>query len=425
MALKLSFRGIPFLWDERGGETTPRFAEHDFPMKRGRWHEDMGQGPQVFTVNGFLIAPSALLVRAELVALQKACRNQRPGTLFHPIHGAVNCVCTGFKWKEARDRLNRIDLDLTFVEDSGSSAPIANRWLGAALSDAVNAAEEFIGGAIDQVWNLVELPASALNAAASALAELGATLLLSTSLLGDAVQTVAAGPLSLLRGGISSLLSGLSVPLIQVFRAFTTDANGTPLGLSADQATTTWRTLLPLATFTLPSASGPTTSRAITAQAIDGLAVTVRRLALLQLANLTRQMSFASSDEAIAARNQLYDLMDTEIVAAADRAATDSNPAAADVSQALAKARAEMSTDLTTRAASLKPVGHITLAQSMPAIAVAYALYGDDDASAGARDNTLSLILDFDQRNHLQDPGLVPGGVALEYLAPGSDGGSA
>lgn len=418
MALPLTFRGIPFLWDERGGENTPRFAEHDWPQKKGRNHEDMARGPFVFTVAGWLIGGSTALVYAKLRALQKACADQRPGTLTHPIFGSIRCVSAGFKWKESREKRNRIDLDLTFEEDIPAQNPASTRWLGAALGSAVDGARDAIGGALDQVWNLVQLPLYAVSDAEDALADVAAEVSGTLGLLTAPVQAAVSGQTSLLTG-IEIEATGLSVPMVAMFSAFTTDSGGNPLSLSADEATATQRALTPLATFTLPAEPTNTPSRAIVAQAMAGLAVTVRRLALLELANLTRQISFVSSNEAIASRDTLADMLDTEILAAADEASIDSNPVAADASRALNQVRTEMVTDLTQRAASLKPVGTISLARTTSATALGYALYGDGDGTAGDRANTLLLIQDFITRNAIVDPGQLPGGVPLEYLATG------
>jgi prophage DNA circulation protein len=418
MSLPLTFRGIPFLWDERGGENTPRFAEHDWPQKKGRNHEDMARGPFVYSVSGWLIADSTLLAYAKLRVLQKACADQRPGTLTHPIFGAVRVVNTGFKWKESREKRNRIDVDLTFEEDIAPQNPASTRWLGAALSSAIDSARDAIGGALDQVWNLVQLPLYAISDAEDALADVAAQVFGTLGLLTSPVQSNVSGFASLLSSGTVET-SGLSVPMVSMFSSYTTDDYGNPLQLTADQANATARAMTPLATFTLPAEPTNTPSRAIVAQAMDGLAATVRRLALLELANVTRQRSFVSSTDAIGTRDSLADMMDAEILAAADEASIDSNPVAADVSRALNQVRAEMITDLTVRAASLKPVGTISLSRTTSATALAYALYGDGEGTAGDRANTLLLVQDLLARNAITDPGQLPGGVPLEYLAAG------
>lgn len=419
--LPCSFRGIPFYWDERGGETTPRFAEHDFPQKPGRWHEDMAPGPRVFTFSAFLIAPSTSLVRSELALVEAACRNQQPGVLMHPVFGLVSCVCKGFKWTENREALNRIDLDLSFEEDIGRRAPMTTRWIGAALAQAVLAAEAAIGAALDQVWALASLPIYALEDAAAALQDVVFALTDAVALVTVPVQAAMAVACDVFdtAGGVAAtvqdLPAELGAPMVAAFACFTTDANGNPLPLTADQANATYSALEALATYTGPNEATDTASKAIVASAMAGLSVTVRRLALLQMANLTRQLTFTSSTDAIATRDELAALMGVEIVAAADDASTNSNPVSAWVSETLNAAMAEMVADLTATAASLVPVASIALPASLPSDAVVYALYGDGDGSTAARANTLSIEQDFIARNAIQDPGLCPGGVPLEY----------
>lgn len=414
--LTLTFRGIPFLWDERGGEDDKRFVEHDFPTKKGRWHEDMAAGPQVFTFSAFLLGGNADIARAKLRALNRACRDQRPGTLTHPIYGAVRCVNKGFKWKESREKLNRIDLDLTFEEDNQADQPIASRWIGSALANAVGAARDAIGTALDQVWDLVSLPAYVIADAEDALADLAAQLFGTLGLLTAPVRAAVSTQTGLLLGiGIEA--NGLSVPFVALFSSYSTDSNGRLLQLTSDEALATIGALTPLAGFTVRGeAPLTTTSRAIAGQALAGLSASVRRATVVELANLTRLISFASADEAIATRDRLADMLDVEATAAADEASIDSNPVAAEVSATLNQVRAEMIADLTERAASLKPVGHVTLTETVPALVLAYRLYGDN-GSAGGRGDTLDLAADIARRNRVVDPGQMPGGVPLEFLA--------
>jgi prophage DNA circulation protein len=411
--LQCSFRGVPFRWDERGGETTPRFAEHDFPQKPGRWHEDMAEGPRVFTFTAFLIAPDTRGVRDELVLFERACRNQEPGVLMHPVFGLLSCVCKGFTWKENRETLNRIDLDLKFEEDIGMVEPMTTRWIGADLADAVDAAEEAIADALDEFWELASIPAYALADAEDAIGDVVGALSDAVALLTEPVQAA----LAVACDAISTVdeISGLGQGLVDAFTCLTTDSYGNPLGLTADQADATYRALTPLAGFTLAQEAADTASKATVAQAMSALSVTVRRLALLQMANLTRQMTFVSSADAIDTRDSLSDMMTVEIVAAADQASTDSDAEAGLVSDRLDAARSEMVADLTATAATLVPVAAIVLGAAMPSGQIVYALYGDGDGSAAARANTLAIEADFIARNAVQDPGLTPGGVPLEY----------
>lgn len=414
--ISLSFRGVTFSWEERSSELTPRFAEHDFPQKAGRWHEDMAAGPRVFKFMAFLVAPTRDLARARLKRLQAACADQRPGTLMHPVFGAIRCVCTAFESKEGVRKLGRIELDMTFVEDAGAQFPISGRWVGAALSDAVELAADAASAGFDQVWNLRGTPTYVRTQAAGGLLELAGVVSGTLGLLTAAVRGTVSDRTSRLPD-LATDDYGQSTTLRSVFAGYTTADNGRPLPLTGAQAATTSAALRRLSTFTLPAVAGLTFSRAVAAMALAGLAVTTRRLALIEEANVTRRLAFVSADEAIAVRDSLADRLDVEILAAADQASDDGNDVLARVSDAMATVRTEMITDLTERAASLKPVGHITLRQVRPAIALAYALYGDDDASAGSRARTLELALDIGLRNRVRDPGQMPGGVALEYQA--------
>lgn len=412
-----SFRGVAWSWEERGSETSPRFVDHDFPQKPGRWHEDMAAGPRVFTFVGFIVSLSRDVARARLRRLQEACADQRPGTLMHPVFGAIRAVCTGFKSKETIAKGGRIDLDLTFEEDAGAQYPIAGRWIGAALGDAVAGARASTAAAFDQRWNLVGMPSYITGEASSGLADLALTVSDTLGLLTPAVRSRVNSRAKGL-SELTAISAGLSVPLVSLFEGYTTDDYGRPLVLNGPQAAATASALRPLSLYRLPSQRRSRTfARAVGAMALEALASSVRWLALIEEANVSRQLAFTSADEAITTRDALADRLDVEILAAADQASNDGNEVIARASDALGSVRTEMISDLTERAASLKPVAHISLKQVRPAIALAYALYGDGDASAGDRAKTLALAEDLGPRNRVRDPGMLPGGVQLEYQA--------
>jgi prophage DNA circulation protein len=414
--LPLSFRGITFGWDERDAEHQARFADHEFPQKPGKWHEDMAAGARLFTFKAYLLANSVDLVRAKWRLFQKACANQARGTLMHPVFGALTVVCLKCKGTENRETLNRVDFDLTFEEDSGATQPIATRWIGAALTDAIASASEAISAGLDQVWNLVSMPAYVLDAAMTQLADLEVQITGTLGLLTAPVQAAVSGQASLLTG-IVAAGGQLGYPIQSLFASFATDDNGRPLQLTGDQAAATSAALATLGTFAIEQPPITTPERAIAAMALEGLASAVRRSALLQEANVSIQRSFVSSDAAISVRDDLADRLDGEILAAADQASDDGNDVLAAIADTLDTVRVEMITDLTALAASLKPVAHITLKTTMPSDVLAYRLYGDGDGSAGARAATLTLCDDIASRNGVVDQGEMPGGVSLEYLA--------
>ena len=415
--LPLSFRGQPFLWDERDAEIQARFAEHEFPQKAGKWHEDMAAGPRVFTFRAYLIAGNVDLVRAKWRLFQAACANQASGTLMHPVFGALTVVCLKCKGTETIQALNRVDFDLSFEEDSGASQPVATRWIGAALTDAVAAASDAIGAGLDQVWTLISMPAYVIDAAEAQLADVAVMATGALGLLTAPVQAAVSGQAGLL-SGIGFAAGVLGGPLQSLFASFTSDPDtGRDWQLTGEQAASTASALATLGTYTIEQPPITTPERAIGAVALEGLASTVRRLALLQEANVSRLRTFASSDEAIAVRDDLADRIDAEITAAADQASDDGNDVLAALADTLDTVRAEMITDLTAVGASLKPVAHITLKTTMPSDVLAYRLYGDGTGSAAERAATLALCDDIATRNGIVDQGEMPGGVSLEYLA--------
>jgi prophage DNA circulation protein len=96
-----------------------------------------------------------------------------------------------------------------------------------------------------------------------------------------------------------------------------------------------------------------------------------------------------------ALRTELADRLDVLMEAAGDP-----------VYKSLADLRAAVVRDLTVRGADLARTARYTPKQTLPALAVAYRIYGD-----ASRDEEIAA------RNRIRHPGFVPGGETLEVLS--------
>jgi prophage DNA circulation protein len=106
-------------------------------------------------------------------------------------------------------------------------------------------------------------------------------------------------------------------------------------------------------------------------------------------------IGFDSYDEAIAFRDQIFDAIDAQAAIAPDD----------DVYSALMDVRAQLAAAVPGTAVDLPRLVHVTPATTVPALVLAYRLYGDVD-----------LADDLAARNRVARPGFVPGGRQLQVL---------
>jgi prophage DNA circulation protein len=118
-----------------------------------------------------------------------------------------------------------------------------------------------------------------------------------------------------------------------------------------------------------PPVSSATIGQTIAA-AETATAALCRRAALISLARACAAYTPTSYDDAMSLRTQVADLIDAEMLVAAD--AGDNNAYGA-----LRALRTAVINDLTTRGANLPKLVQVTTKIPMPSLALAYRLYGD------------------------------------------------
>jgi prophage DNA circulation protein len=144
--------------------------------------------------------------------------------------------------------------------------------------------------------------------------------------------------------------------------------------------------------------AGTTPTRRQQALNQRALADLLRRSAAVAAARLSAERRFDSYQAAVAARDELADWLDAEMLIAGDQG----GDAAYD---GLARLRAAVVADLSERSQRLARVRGLILPEAMPALVLAYDLYED-----ALRDEEIA------RRNRLAHEGLTPPGVALEVL---------
>jgi hypothetical protein len=124
----------------------------------------------------------------------------------------------------------------------------------------------------------------------------------------------------------------------------------------------------------------------------------VKNSALVQMCASTINMTFDSRQDALATRDEISQLVKTQLFELGDQR----NDAQF---KALTDALVKMVSDIDTRSATLKNIQYVSITDSIPAIVFAYNNYGTADAEA-----------DVIARNNVQNPLFLPSGSTLEVL---------
>jgi len=119
-----------------------------------------------------------------------------------------------------------------------------------------------------------------------------------------------------------------------------------------------------------------------------------RRTAIIEAARSSASISYDNQTQALQVRDMLVDAIDTEQQIASD-----------EVFNALADLRTAVVRDINTRATDLARLIPYTPKATLPAVVLAYSLYGD-----ATRD------VDVISRNNIAHPGFVQGGQTLEVI---------
>lgn len=443
--LDASFRGVPFKVRGHDASGLGRLtAEHFFPgSEAAPYIEDVGADGAAFAFDAFVIGDDYFTARD---ALLKALRGKGPGELIHPYLGKKLVMPTGDpSMSERFDEGGMATFRLEFSETSEPIYPAAqtDTWtivrgktvaaqaavqesfadrVGGWLKTATNYAQTasgLLGGGL--VYGLLDvarqyLPVGSILGAVNSLSQAGMGLV---NLIHDPLG-FAVGYTGLL-GNWSSIAQGLfgsnggsaddqrlALAGYQALAVGVTPSAGlrqiaaacamTPDNpVSAVQAAIAGGVAvsIPAAGIRAPALATVTNEDAMLialAAEVDALG---RRLALIEEAQATAALQWASYSEALAARDSIALRLQDEAEIADDA-----------VSAALQALRIAVVEDITARAADLRRLVSYTPKADLPACVIAYAIYGD----AGWDD-------DICARNGIVNPLFVPGGLALEVVS--------
>lgn len=381
-----SFRGAPFIVPDADASVGRRTEVHEYPLRDTPYIEDMGRAARRFSVEVFVdgaLAPSGDYQEAK-AALIAALETRGSGTLVHPWYGTLSVgLAEPASIRESSRDGGRATFRLTFVEDGGLQFPRSwtdTAWkTQAAADDALTASVNdfaatfsvdgqpayFVTALEDELYTVIaEVEKTVGDLAAGIAAQIRAPYNMATAIV-SAIGSIAE-------------LAGEPLRAMQLYQElFSAGANSAPV----------------------PTTTANRKQQARNTAALHAL---VRRGAIIEASRSSSIATFASRDDATATRDTLAAAIDAQLETVDP---VSGAPVDDEIYQVLQDLRTAVAEDLRIRGARLPELVGYAPGATLPALVVAFNIYGD----AGRDAEIIS-------RNNIRHPGFVPGGESLEVL---------
>lgn len=422
---KGSFRGAPFLWQKAEAEVGRRTARHDYPLRDDAYFEDMGRSPREFTLEVFVIGPEYMDARDTLVS---ALEEPGYGTLVHPTMGTLSVQLSGkARISESTDEGGMARFTLPFVLAGENKLPssyidtasVVETKSDAVLSTisnefeanaAVNIAKSSFSLAEEFIYTCKTITAR-ITAVKSEVAKVQADLARMKASLNELISA----PYELaqtIQGLITSVTLLAEDPLsaLDLYKDF--------FDFGSDKQDKSYTTAIER-----QEADGQeAVTSLVQVSAIASAASAVAVMDLSAVAVMGRSTvavmgrSGVAYQEVLSIRDLIIDKIDAVMEMPIKGSVSESGytrPISAgeygisdDIYNTLFDLRFAISNDITERGADLARIVPYTPDMTLPAMVIAYKLYGD-----------ISKADEIIARNHIPHPGFVQGGQAIEVPA--------
>lgn len=392
-----SYRGVPFHVLSTGGQVGRRNAVHEYPLRDLPYAEDLGRKARGFSVDAFVLGDDYMAARDRLIDALEAAGS---GELVHPYRGRSQVVVADASVSESTADGGMARFTISFVESGEPVNPSSNEdgWTiivgqteaaqAAAESsffDSFSAAglQDFVGA---EALTVVNGALTSIHAAADSL--IGNVLMPDFLLELTGISANAAALLNApanLVGGVFGLVRGLSGI-----------ANGPASALKSLRSLFLFGSDFKPVPNSTVGATHYTPSRGRQAANQSAVVNLVRQAAVIEAARAVGQITPVSFNEAAVLRDEIAGQLEALAETAPDP-----------LYRALTDLRVAVIRDINSRAADLSRTVQYPVPRTLPVLVVAHRLYG-------AVDQADAIVA----RNRIRHPGFVPGGRAIEVLAP-------
>jgi prophage DNA circulation protein len=375
-----SFRGVAFHVRSAPMDGGKRTEQHEFLYNNAPFTQEFGDKARSFKLSGFVIGPDYIRQRDRLEA---AFVEPGPGLLVHPDRGEMLVTVTDFTTGWNLDEGGMASLEFTCVQFGAIPKPTAQVDTPLASLAASEAGLTATSNVFANRYTLAGMPNFVVDDAQAKMGEFGsqATQLANTQALPTVMDFVTRLPLLLanaqqLASQVQAVVKALGGRGLN---------SATPANLRALQTFgNTW--------LDVPV---PTPQRAQQNANMVAIRQLIQQTVLLEQVAATATTAWPTYEDAVATRNDLRDRLAAELLTAPDTLLTP-----------LRNANAAMVQDISQRAVNLKRLRKLTLVAELPALVLAYRLYG-----------TLEQEQDLINRNRVRHPGFVPAGRPLDVLS--------
>lgn len=410
--LPASFRGVAFFWEDTGHTGGRRTAAFEYPYRDDPFTEDLGRRARIYRLTGYTLGPS---YDADRDSLLRALEEEGPATLIHPYLGDVGQVqlLEPYRYQETQREGRIARFEMVFIEAGAAPSPVSRADTASTVLSRTDDTTAVLGSSFDDSYAIADQPNFVQAAAASIVSQISTAITLpavpgtdlsdvAAALAPLAVPLNAAISAATLVAAVTGALSGRSDSIALVAPApldsFAVVETLSRLGAGGAQPADPSYGLAGVAGFgsDLPAVPPVTDARQVQAINQQALVDLTAGAAVIALARLYAQTTFASSADFEAARDQITGLIDDRMTAA--DAADD-----LELFGAWAQLYADVSDDLTARGKLAPAVAIYSMPDSLPAVVLAQRLLQDP-----------SQAPDLVARNNAAHPLFMP--VTGEYL---------
>ncbi len=415
-----SFRGIPFLVDGHDAEFGRRNETHQIAQRDKPYTEDLGKAARGFSIDAYVLGDNYARDRDRLI---EAFETAGPGDLVHPYLG--NMRVDG-KWLRVREssRDGRICyLQMTFVESGEAAFPSNDTDSVKSITSSANDAIEAAGSGFAGKFTVDGFPSFVVDAAAGRLGGLSDLItnlpinpMASAQVVADfslRVRSLKTQALRLINsprdmassimGVISSVRDVFGVRSTAVLRtirvAYTAPYTGptnTPNRVQQKTNDEAFSALIRQSSISEQAKSAGVTANNSAAAASAARGDAGDSVAAVENALGTDDI-YQSRDEAVAARDEITDVLDSEM----------EDPATGPAEfQQFTRLRTEVVRGVPAPNMRLPSLAEVTPPSTLPSLVVSYAFY----ENAGR-------AVEISKRNKVPHPGFLQGGQPLEVVA--------
>ncbi len=390
-----SFRGVPFFVDTSGMPFGRRNIGHEYPYRDVPYSEDLGKKARSFSIQAYLLGDDYLDQMDRLVEAIEG--SDQPGTLIHPTKGTMLVVPGECSRQFSKDAGGIEYLELNFKQAGQNQYPEKSLTSASKVKETATTAREALTNVFSSVFDASSkpqyIPDDAATVSDSFVSKVQSLLQGATPTTDGAAAIITA--LQPLIDDAPTMLqtaatwaSQIQTVVVAIRDGFTDPRNAYTVNKGLLTFGDTFTPIIEV-----------TSNRTLQKVNRDAQTSLVRSQALTAMAESTSDMTFDSYNTAVAYRDQLSTAIDDEVLILGN---TDNDQAVL----ALEELRADMVGDITARSANLKRVKTIQRNETVPAVVLAYDLFGTTEQES-----------DIITRNNIKRPGSLPAGVPIEVLA--------